>query len=524
MSTRRPKGMLWAAVAGVVGAGVYLAVCEAVALLVAPGANPVLDVAGSIIDVVPRPVKEFAISAFGTADKPVLVASVGVAAFIGAAVAGVLQLRRPPWGVAVLGLGAAAALAAVVTRPGAAMLTPLAPAAGTLAGCFVLAVLVARLRAWLGLPGRDETGEPAGSSGRGRAAVDRRAFFVLTAAAAVSAAAIGLGARLADGARTSVEAVRGALRLPTPPAVEVPAGAELGIRGLSLLYTPNDAFYRVDTALEVPVVDPAAWRLVVDGLVDEPLDLSFDEMIGKGLQEYSITLTCVSNEVGGDLVGTARWWGVPVRDILRMARPQDGADMVLSRSVDGFTASTPLEALTDDGIDAILAVAMNGEPLPLEHGFPVRMVVPGLYGYVSATKWLTRLTVTTFAEDEAYWTPRGYAARAPVKLSSRMDTPRPGSRVAAGRVALAGVAWAQTVGIERVEVSIDDGPWTAAELSAPVNADTWVQWTIPWDAEPGTHYVSVRAVDRNGQVQIEERSPIAPDGSTGWQRTLLTVV
>lgn len=517
--------MLWAAVTGIVSAGVYLAVTEAVAVLVAPDANPILDVGGFVIDVVPRPLKEFAISAFGTADKPILVGSVGIVALLGAALAGVLQLRRPPWGVVLLGLGTAAGLAAVVTRPGAAALAVLPPAAGALAGCIVLAVLVARLRSWLGRSRRDETGFPAGSGGSGEASVGRRAFFVLTAVSAVSAVAIGLGARLADGARTSVEAIRRALRLPMPSAsVEVPAGAELGIPGLSPLYTPNDEFYRVDTALEVPVVDPARWRLVVDGLVDQPVDLGFDDLIGRGLQEYSITLTCVSNEVGGDLVGTATWWGVPVRDILRIARPQDGADMVLSRSVDGFTASTPLDALTDERIDAILAVAMNGEPLPLEHGFPVRMVVPGLYGYVSATKWLTRLTVTTFAEDEAYWTPRGYAARAPIKFSSRIDTPRPGTRVEAGRVAIAGVAWAQTVGIERVEVSIDDGPWTAARLSTAVNADTWVQWTIPWDAEPGSHYVSVRAVSRDGEVQTERRSPIAPDGSTGRQRMLLTVV
>ncbi|GAA1469240.1 putative oxidoreductase [Microbacterium thalassium] len=517
--------MLWAAVTGVVSAGVYLAVTEAVAMLVAPGANPILDVGGFVIDVVPRPLKEFAISAFGTADKPILVGSVGIAALLGATLAGVLQLRRPPWGVVMLGLGMTAGLAAVVTRPGAAALAVLPPAAGALAGCIVMAVLVARLRSWLGRSGRDETRFPAGSGGPGDAEVDRRAFFILTAVSAVSAAAIGLGARLADGARTSVEAIRRAVRLPMPSAsVDVPAGAELGIPGLSPLYTPNDEFYRVDTALEVPAVDPARWRLVVDGLVDQPVDLGFDDLIGRGLQEYSITLTCVSNEVGGELVGTATWWGVPVRDILRIARPQDGADMVLSRSVDGFTASTPLDALTDEGIDAILAVAMNGEPLPLEHGFPVRMIVPGLYGYVSATKWLTRLTVTTFAEDEAYWTPRGYAARAPIKFSSRIDTPRPGTRVEAGRVAIAGVAWAQTVGIERVEVSIDDGPWTAARLSTPVNADTWVQWTIPWDAEPGAHYVSVRAVSRDGEVQTERRSPIAPDGSTGRQRMLLTVV
>jgi hypothetical protein len=273
----------------------------------------------------------------------------------------------------------------------------------------------------------------------------------------------------------------------------------------------------------VPSIDPETWRLSVVGMVDKELDLSFDDLVGMGLNEYALTLTCVSNEVGGDLVGTAKWWGVPLRDVLRAAGPASGADMVLSRSVDGYTASTPLESLTDDGLDAILAVAMNGEPLPLEHGFPVRMVVPGLYGYVSATKWLTELKVTTFADDEAYWTPRGYAAQAPIKMSSRIDTPRPGNPVSAGRVPIAGVAWAQTVGIDRVEVSIDDGDWQPATLSTAVGVNTWVQWFVDWDATPGTHYVTVRAVNAAGEIQTQDRAPIAPDGSSGWQRTLVTV-
>jgi len=258
-------------------------------------------------------------------------------------------------------------------------------------------------------------------------------------------------------------------------------------------------------------------------MVDRTVELSFDDLVGMGLDEYAVTLTCVSNEVGGGLVGNAIWQGVPIRDILRMAGPQSGADMVLSTSVDGYTASTPLDALTDDTRDAIFAVAMNGEPLPLEHGFPVRMVVPGLYGYVSATKWVTELKVTTFEADEAYWTPRGYAAEAPIKFSSRIDTPRTGTPVAAGTVAVAGMAWAQTVGIDRVEVRIDDGDWQAATLSTPINADTWVQWVLEWQAEAGTHYVEVRAVNKNGDTQTEERAPIAPDGSSGWQRVLVTV-
>ncbi|BDZ64608.1 molybdopterin-dependent oxidoreductase [Agromyces mangrovi Wang et al. 2018] len=355
-------------------------------------------------------------------------------------------------------------------------------------------------------------------------AMARRSFFRVAAIASVGAVLAGAGAAVLRAGTSTIGAVREALRLPAPRSrVAVPAAAELDIPGLGPLITPNADFYRVDTALSVPTVDPSTWRLSIDGLVEQRVELGFDDLVAMGLDEYAITLTCVSNEVGGELVGNAVWLGVPVRDVLRLARPRAGADMVLSRSVDGFTASTPLSSLTDDGLDAILAVGMNGEPLPLEHGFPVRMVVPGLYGYVSATKWLTELRVTTFADDEAYWTPRGYSARAPIKFSSRVDTPKLGTSVPAGRVPIAGVAWAQTVGIERVEVRIDDGEWQEARLAEAINADTWVQWVLEWDAEPGTHYLTVRATDRAGRLQIEEPAPIAPDGSTGWQRTLVTV-
>jgi DMSO/TMAO reductase YedYZ molybdopterin-dependent catalytic subunit len=303
----------------------------------------------------------------------------------------------------------------------------------------------------------------------------------------------------------------------------VPAGAELDVPGISPLFTPNTDFYRVDTALTVPSVDPANWRLTIDGMVEKRVELSFQDLVDMRPAEYGVTLTCVSNEVGGNLVGNARWLGVPVRDILALARPRRGADMVLSRSVDGFTASTPLDALTDDGRDAILAIGMNGEPLPLEHGFPVRMVVPGLYGYVSATKWLTELKVTTFAADQAYWTPRGYSAKAPIKLSSRIDTPRVDKPLSAGPPKMAGVGGAQTVVSRTVVVRIDGGQWQQAKLSTPINADTWVQWSLDWDATAGSHTLAVRATDRAGRVQEQKRTPIAPNGSTGWQQTLVRV-
>jgi DMSO/TMAO reductase YedYZ molybdopterin-dependent catalytic subunit len=569
----------WASLAGVVAAAAFLAVSEAVAALVSRSTSPLIAVGSFVIDIVPRPLKEFAISTFGTADKPVLLASLAVAVVIAAAVIGVVETLRPLWGVVLFALAAALATAAVVTRADAGALAGVACIAGAAVGIWMLMLLTRRLRRWKlaaaaptlgasaaptapveGTPDaasdaisphsaslQTDTASAAPVQGTRDAAsdasaprfasperrpksapsevqLDRRGFFILTGIVAASAVVVGLGARALNATTASIRQIRDALRLPAPQTtVPVPQGAELDIDGISPLFTPNADFYRVDTALTVPTVDPNTWRLVVDGMVDKRVELSFDDLLALGLDEYVITLTCVSNEVGGDLVGNARWLGVPVRTVLAAAGVQSGADMVLSRSVDGFTASTPLETLTDLGIDAILAVAMNGEPLPLEHGFPVRMVVPGLYGYVSATKWVEELKVTTFAADTAYWTPRGYSDRAPIKLSSRVDTPKIGKPVAAGKVPIAGMAWAQGVGISAVEVSIDDGEWQRATLSSPVNKDTWVQWVLEWDAAPGSHYITVRAIDAAGTLQIEQAAPIAPDGSSGWQRTLVTV-
>jgi DMSO/TMAO reductase YedYZ molybdopterin-dependent catalytic subunit len=529
---RAPRALAWSALVGVVAAAALLAASEAFAAVLARDASPLLAVGSFVVDVVPRPLKEFAITAFGSLDKVALLVGLGIAAAIGAALAGLLQYRRPPFGAILLALGGAAATAAVATRSGAGFLSWLPPVLGTVVGVGLLVMMSERLRRWTSAAAAvaAEPAEADAASGDGAdatstgARVDRRSFLLVSAITAAAAVVVGVGARVVNAASASIAAARDALRLPAPRAtVAVPAGAELDVPGITPLFTSNADFYRVDTALTVPQIDPTTWRLVVDGMVGQRVELSFDDLIGMGLDEYVITLTCVSNEIGGDLVGNARWLGVPVRDVLAMAAPGADADMVLSRSVDGYTASTPLSALTDPSIDAILAVAMNGEPLPLEHGFPVRMVVPGLYGYVSATKWLTELKVTTFAQDEAYWTPRGYSAQAPIKMSSRVDTPKIGSPVPAGLVPIAGMAWAQGVGVARVELSIDDGEWQQATLSNPVNDDTWVQWTLPWQATPGTHYITVRAVDKAGNVQIQEAAPIAPNGSSGWQRTLVSV-
>lgn len=514
-TVRRPRGWFWASLAGLVSAAALLAVAELFAVLVARSASPVLAVGSFIVDIVPRPLKELAITVFGESDKIALLAGVGLGAAVAAAIAGVLEYRFRPVGAILLGVGGALATAAIVTRAGATALAWLPPVLGTVVGVALLVILSRRLRRW----------SSAAAEGDATAAgVDRRGFFLLSGIAAATAVVVGVGARVVNAATASVAAARDALRLPaTRSTVTVPEGASLDVPGLSPIITPNADFYRVDTALTVPNVDPSTWRLTIDGMVDKPIELSFDDLVNMGLDEYGVTLTCVSNEVGGGLVGNAIWQGVPIRDVLRMASPQGDADMVLSESVDGFTASTPLSSLTDDGLDAIFAVAMNGEPLPFEHGFPVRMVVPGLYGYVSATKWVSKLTVTRFDQMEAYWTPRGYSAEAPIKMSSRVDTPKIGTPVSAGKVPIAGMAWAQPIGVKTVEVSIDDGDWQQATLSTPINDQSWVQWVLEWDAQPGSHYITVRATDKQGNVQIQEQAAIAPNGSSGWQRTLVTV-
>jgi DMSO/TMAO reductase YedYZ molybdopterin-dependent catalytic subunit len=298
---------------------------------------------------------------------------------------------------------------------------------------------------------------------------------------------------------------------PTPAPLGDPAR---GIAGLSPYRTPNDTFYRVDTALFVPAPDAAEWSLRVHGMVDRELTLTLDELLARPMIERDITLACVSNEVGGPYVGNATWLGTRLDDLLREAGVHADATQLVSSSVDGFTIGTPT-AVVMDGRDALLAVGMNGEPLPLEHGFPVRMIVPGLYGYVSAMKWLVDLELTTLEAYDAYWIARGWAKEAPVKTQSRIDTPRNGAAVAAGAVAVAGVAWAQHRGIERVEVSVDAEPWLEAELAPPGTLDTWRQWVLHWEATTGPHTLAVRATDGEGDVQTADRAAPFPDGATG---------
>ncbi len=499
--------VLRAAVAGVVAGGVTLGVAEVVAALVNPSAAPVLAVGDAFVDLTPGWLKNLAIGLFGTNDKLALLVGTALVVTALAALAGVVARRRRGPGTAlVVALGLVAAVAAA-TRPGASYLDVLPSLVGTFAGVIALGWLLERTNA-----------EP------GQRLPSRRVFLAASGVAAGTAVVTGASGRLLGGATRDVTAARARLDLPAAAdaARAVPAGTSLDVGGISPWQTPNPDFYRIDTALTVPRVDPAQWRLRVHGLVEEEVEIDFAELLGADLLERWVTLACVSNEVGGDLVGNAKWLGMPVRELLARARPTDGADMVLSTSADGFTASTPLTALTDER-DALLAVAMNDEPLPLEHGFPVRMVVPGLYGFVSATKWVVDLEVTTFAERTAYWTDRGWSEKGPIKVASRIDVPGSFERLKPGRVAVAGVAWAQHRGIERVEVSVDGGKWADARLAATVGPDTWRQWVWEWDAIPGQHTLRVRATDADGTTQPEERVDPIPDGATGWHSVVVRV-
>ncbi|MGW9405571.1 molybdopterin-dependent oxidoreductase [Arthrobacter sp. NPDC055585] len=499
-------GTRWfSAAAGVVAAGIAAAAGELAAAALSPALSPVTAVGSVVVDAVPAPVKDWAIAVFGTSDKLALLAGMLLLILAVGAVCGLLEAKRPPWGSAILaGFGVLGA-AAVLTRAQFSPLALLPPLAAGLAGVLVLRGLASRIRRYGQSP---ETGAETGAS-------RRDVLRAVGGGAAVAAAGGGL-AVAARSSQVAVDDLRANLQLPpaVQPAAAVPAGAELGIPGAEPLITPNPDFYRIDTALRVPLINPDTWRLRVTGMVDREVELSYADLLAKPLQESWVTLACVSNEVGGSLIGNAKWLGWPVRSLLAAAGVQPGADTVLSTSEDGWSATTPLEALTD-ARDSLLAVAMNGEPLPPEHGFPVRLVVPGLYGYVSATKWVTELKVSRFADETAYWTDRGWSERGPVKLSSRIDTPSRGADLAAGKTTVAGVAWAQHTGISAVQVRVDDGGWQDARLAAGISADTWRQFSADVDLPPGDHTLTVRAVDASGTVQDEAQRPVVPDGATG---------
>lgn len=504
--------MLWAAGCGLVAGASFFAAAELGALVLGGAGSPLVAVGSAVIDLAPRAAKDLMVSLFGTGDKVALFVLMGVVVAAVSAAAGVLERARPPFGALVFAAGGVLSLLAVTTRSGSGMWDGAPSVLGVAAAVLVLRLLARRLRRW-------EAAAAVPSAAPRPASAERRAFLVWGVAAAAAAVVVGTASRVGSSAMQAAAAARRAVRLPqaatTAPAV--PAEASLDVPGVTPYITPNADFYRIDTALRVPAVDPTTWRLRIHGAVRNEVELTWDELLALPLEEHHATLSCVSNEVGGDLIGTALWVGYPIRELLARAEPHDGADMVLSRSIDGFSAGTPLDVLQDAGTQALLAVGMNGEPLPAEHGFPVRMVVPGLFGYVSATKWVTELEVTRFADAQGYWTPRGWSERGPVKLESRIDTPRAGSTVQAGStVAVAGVAWQPHVGVERVQVRVDDGAWQDATLADSVSADTWRQWVYRWTPTKGSHRLQVRATSADGEVQTSVERPPAPNGATGW--------
>jgi DMSO/TMAO reductase YedYZ molybdopterin-dependent catalytic subunit len=556
----------WAALSGVVSVVVGLAGGELLASGVSPAVSPVTAVGGVVIDVLPPWVKEQAIALFGTADKAVFVLSMGVVIAVLAALLGMLSLRHKWWGLAgIAAFGVAGALA-VLSRAQSTTTALLPPLAAAGLAILLLSAFRVRLLRWLPVtasgthattpdpvPGAragrrgTATATATGPAGAGTdtstlieardsntirtpagtdatSAPERRQFLRAIGVGAVVAA---VSATVAGVVRTGVSAVaqaREKLKLPVAASVAsvIPAGADLRTPEVAPLVTPNADFYRIDTALVVPSVDPGSWKLTITGMVEREVQIDLPTLLALPLIERHITIACVSNEVGGNLVGNAKWLGYPVRDLLARAGVKPGADMVLSRSTDGFTAGTPLEVLTDDR-DAMVAVGMNGSVLPLEHGFPARLIVPGLYGFVSATKWVSTLKVTRFADDVAYWSSRGWSDHGPIKTSSRIDTPRANRTVPAGHVAVGGVAWAPHAGISRVQLRVDDGPWQDAQLAPGISADTWYQWVAHPELGRGQHRLQVRAFDGGGTPQTAQQAPVAPDGASGYHTISITV-
>lgn len=519
----------WAAGVGLVTVGAALGVGDLVAGLVSPPSSPVLAVGAQFIRMTPEWLKEFATSTFGTWDKTVLLGGMGVALIAVALATGLVSRRRPGPGLAlvvVLGLVAAAAATASPTFTAADLVAPLA---ALVVGVVALLLLHRRALAAARSVRTAEADGPteetdADTTGPVVDPARRRLMIGLGVGVAVAGVSGAIGRRLAGAAQA--EASRAAVgplpaAAPSGPPVRNLAGADFAADGTARWLTANSDFYRIDTALQVPQVSTTGFTLRIHGMVERELRLSYEDLRRRPLIEAPITMCCVSNDIGGNLISNAVFTGVSLRELLAEAGVRPGAQQIASTSVDGFTTGTPVATVTD-GRTAMLALGMNGEPLPLEHGFPVRMVVPGLYGFVSGCKWITDMEITTWAAKTSYWKQRGWGEQAPIKTQSRIDVPRNQASVPAGRVVVAGTAWAQHTGIDRVEVRADAGGWQPAELSREIDVDTWRMWRTVLTLPRGDHQLQVRAIDRTGYAQTPQFSLTIPDGATGWHTITVT--
>ncbi|MGH2427812.1 MAG: molybdopterin-dependent oxidoreductase [Candidatus Limnocylindria bacterium] len=496
------------AIAGVAAGAAALGASELLAGVLPGAASLVVSIGDAVISLQPPGAKQFVVDIVGEADK--LVLELLVVAVALAAAAGLGSVARTQPSVARIGYAAFGIVAL-----GAALLDPLTePITTFMAAAAGVAIAIGVLGWLLRLAAR--SGEEAHKPAAEMPDWGRRRFLGTSIAVGGVALTSGWLGRslLAGGGAVSTPQV-GSIPTPVETPPPLPAGATLDVAGITPLVTPNERFYRIDTALLVPRPNVDEWRLRVTGMVDRPFEVTYDELVAMPLHEQYVTIACVSNEVGGDLVGNAKWTGVRLKELLERAGVQPEATQIVGRAVDGWTAGFPtVHALADDR-EALVAVQMNDEPLPADHGFPARLIVPGLFGYVSATKWLSEIELTTLEAFDAYWVPLGWAKEGPILTQSRIDVPRDRASIEAGTVPVAGVAWAPDRGVSRVEVQVDESGWQEAEISTPINDATWVQFVYRWDAVPGEHLIRVRATDGDGTVQTDERTEPAPDGARG---------